>query len=101
MLTVHDGYRRHSHHAEVMAPSIEALLLNAKKLKLTKCALSGGLGRWTTYTPTITLRIIAFEHDGIERLTHFVLVKNTTSVQFVQSEVMLVGCQRVKGIDYL
>ena len=53
-LTVHDVYRRHPHHAQLMTPSIQALLVNAKKkkkLKLKKCTLNGLMG-WTTYTPT-------------------------------------------------
>ena len=32
-LTVHDVYRRHSHHVQVMSPSILALLVNEKQNK--------------------------------------------------------------------
>ena len=64
-----DVYGRHPHQAQVMAPSIQTLLVNAKKPKLTKCVVSG-LRRWTTYTPAKTLRIIALKHDGLEHLPH-------------------------------
>ena len=69
-LTVHDVYRCHPHHAQVMAPSIQALLVNSKKLKLTKCSLSG-LRWWTTYTPTFTFCLKALVHNGMEHLSHF------------------------------